>query len=96
VWNHQNWWFSEFHAALNANVRTFLQVFFLNLTLCMTKLRVPVLSFPDLTLRISLMSWHWYTLCPIAQKTSSQSIAIRKKEKKKASCIFAPISILAC
>ncbi len=38
---HQNWWFSEFHPPLDANV-LFCR-FFLNLTLCMTKLRVLVL-----------------------------------------------------
>jgi hypothetical protein len=44
--NRQNWWFSEFHPLLNANV-LFCRFFFSNLTLCMTKLRVLVLSFPD-------------------------------------------------
>ncbi len=45
--NHQNCWFSEFHPPLDANV--LFSRFFLNLTLCMTKLRVLVLSFPDFT-----------------------------------------------
>ncbi len=43
-WNsvyHQNWWFSEFHHPLNANV-LFCR-FFKNLTLYMTKLRVRLL-----------------------------------------------------
>jgi hypothetical protein len=35
----------KFHPPLNANV-FFCRLFF-NLTLCMTKLRVPILSFPD-------------------------------------------------
>jgi hypothetical protein len=38
-------WFLEFHPPLNANV--FCCRLFFNLTLCMTKLRVLVLSFPD-------------------------------------------------
>jgi hypothetical protein len=45
-WNsfyHQNWWFSECHPPLNANV--LLSRFFFNLTPCMTKLRVLVLCF---------------------------------------------------
>jgi hypothetical protein len=40
-WNsvyHQNWWFSQFHPTLNANVLFWR--FFKNLTLCLTKLRV--------------------------------------------------------
>jgi hypothetical protein len=41
------WWFSEFQPPLNANV--LFGTFFLNLTLCMTKLRVLVLSSPDFT-----------------------------------------------
>jgi hypothetical protein len=45
--NHENWWFSEFQPHLNVNV-LFCR-FFSNLTLCMTKLRVQVLSFPDFT-----------------------------------------------
>jgi hypothetical protein len=48
-WNsiyHQNWWFSEFHPHLDANV-LFCR-FFLNLTLCMAKLRVLVLCFSSL------------------------------------------------
>ncbi len=52
--SHQNWWFCEFHPLefhhpefLNASV-LFCRFFF-NLTLCMTKLRVLVLSFPDFT-----------------------------------------------
>ncbi len=40
---HQNWWFSEFHPPLNANV-LFCR-FILNLTLCMTTLRVRALCF---------------------------------------------------
>jgi hypothetical protein len=51
--NHQNWWFSEFHPQLNANV-LLCRGFFFNLTLCMTKLRVLVLSFADFT-DISIM-----------------------------------------
>jgi hypothetical protein len=51
-WNsvyHQNWWFfSEFHLLLNANV-LFWMSFFLNVTLCMTKLRVLVLCFSHFT-----------------------------------------------
>jgi hypothetical protein len=49
-WNsiyHQNRWFSEFHPPLNANV-LFCR-FLKNLTLCMTKLRVLVLSFSYFT-----------------------------------------------
>jgi hypothetical protein len=45
-WNsdyHQNWWFSEFHPLLNANL-LFCRFFF-NLTLCLTKHRVLVLCF---------------------------------------------------
>ncbi len=45
-WNsvyYQNWWSSEFHPLLNAN--ELFCMFFLNLTLCMTKLRVLVLCF---------------------------------------------------
>ncbi len=45
--NHENWWFSEFQPHLNVNV--LFGRFFSNLTLCMTKLRVQVLSFPDFT-----------------------------------------------
>jgi len=45
--NHENWWFSEFQPHLNVNV-LFCR-FFSHLTLCMTKLRVQVLSFPDFT-----------------------------------------------
>jgi hypothetical protein len=41
------WWFSEFHPRLKANV-LFCRIFF-NVTLCMTELRVLVLSFPDFT-----------------------------------------------
>jgi len=65
-WNsvyHQNWWFSEFHPLLNAdvlflwfsefnhplNANVFFCRFFLDLTLCMTKLRVLVLCFPYFT-----------------------------------------------
>jgi hypothetical protein len=40
-------WFPEFHPLLNANV-LFCRFIF-NLTLCMTKLRVLVVSFPDFT-----------------------------------------------
>jgi hypothetical protein len=47
--NHQNWWFSEFQPPpplpLNANL--LFCSFFLNLTLCMTKLRVLVPSLSD-------------------------------------------------
>jgi len=49
-WNSvydQNWWFSEFHRPLNANV-LFCR-FSLNLILCMTKLRVLVLCFSYFT-----------------------------------------------
>jgi hypothetical protein len=61
---HQNWWFSEFHPSLNANVLFFFCRLFLNLTLvydqtqgssvvffllCMTKLRVLVLCFSYFT-----------------------------------------------
>ncbi len=44
-WNsvyHQNWWFFKFQPPSNANV-LFFGGFFVNLTLCMTKLRVLVL-----------------------------------------------------
>jgi hypothetical protein len=47
------WWFSEFQPPLNANV---LFGTFLNLTLCMTNLRVLVLSFPDFTDIFNI--WH--------------------------------------
>ncbi len=64
---HQNSWFSYFHPPLNANV---LFAGFLNLTLCMTKLRVLVLCFSYFThnsikwkkqrnLRRWLLSWVW-------------------------------------
>jgi len=49
-WNsvyHQNWWFFQFHPLLNAN--ELLSRFLLNLTLCMTKLRVLVLCFSYFT-----------------------------------------------
>ncbi len=49
-WNsvsHQNWWFSEFHPPLNANV--LFCKFFFNLTLCMTKFRVLMLCFSYFT-----------------------------------------------
>jgi len=45
--NRQIWWFSEFHARLNANVLFFRFFFFGNFILFMTKLRLLVLSFPD-------------------------------------------------
>jgi hypothetical protein len=46
---YQNWWFFfEFHPALNANV-LFCRFFLINLTLCMTKLRVLVLCFSYFT-----------------------------------------------
>ncbi len=43
----QNWWFSEFHPPLNANV--LFCKFFFNLTLCMTKFRVLMLCFSYFT-----------------------------------------------
>ncbi len=49
-WNlvyHQNWCFSEFHPPLNVGV--FFWSFFLDLTFCMTKLRVLVLCFSYFT-----------------------------------------------
>jgi hypothetical protein len=52
--------FLSFIPPLNANV-LFLQVFFKNLTLCMTKLRVLVLCF-FLTLRITLLCHRNYAL----------------------------------
>ncbi len=51
---YQNWWFSQFHPSLNANV-LFCR-FFLNLTLCMTKLRVLVLCFFYITDNFSTLS----------------------------------------
>jgi hypothetical protein len=45
---HQNWWFSEFHPPLNADVVLFWS-FFLNLSLCMAKLRVLMLCFSYFT-----------------------------------------------
>ncbi len=45
----KNWWFSKFHPPL---IVLFCRFFFY-LTVCMTKLRVLTLSFPDL--RISLL-----------------------------------------
>jgi len=48
------WWFSQFQPPLNANV--LFGTFFLNLTLCMTNLRVLVLAFPDFTDIFNI--WH--------------------------------------
>jgi hypothetical protein len=63
-WNsvyHQNWWFSEFRPPLNANVL----FCFLNLILCVTKLRVPVLCFSYFMDNSSVFRlWLCITLCP--------------------------------
>jgi len=48
------WWISQFQPPLNANV--LFGTLFLNLTLCMTNLRVLVLSFPDFTDIFNI--WH--------------------------------------
>jgi hypothetical protein len=60
-WNsvyHQNWWFSEFHPPLNANVLFYRCFLNLNLTLCMTKLRVLVLCFFYFTDRSTIWSFY--------------------------------------
>jgi hypothetical protein len=57
VWNsvyHQNWWFSEFHPRLNANV--LFCKFFWNLTLCMYDQNSGFWCCVFLTSRITLLS----------------------------------------